>query len=369
MTLNSVSRQNLQHYADHPNDYILCVRQKEGNELSVDLMKKGVITWIKIHIGGLLGLFDTTTVKIDHISKLLGNLQEDLPKKFTDAYKLKDKNFKQLDVKDSKNVPKPMDPIKAEPIKSNAILYVETDVINLRKIKAELDTLNNDFLDTMCTHENLRKLNHGPTYLHGIIGTLHLNVFKPLSDDSDECKRKVEEGQGLIAEIRKKLEEIYPALLRDQAIFRKHGKQEFLLDQSIITIERECPNIKKPAKIDETHPLERATSTRLYNDEYMPKVKAFNEAKERFIQQRKDETEYLRGAMALRKAFESIQQYVKCAGRFDGVDRLGLQEKAIKNANEMLQSVKGLLVEDMKNPAFGIKPQKMLEVFSKMELK
>lgn len=75
MKLNPSSLNNLAEFANYPNKYVLQARNtKEG--VTVGLMKKGPLTWVKIHVGGLFGKFDRTSVNMRNIANLLFSMEE-----------------------------------------------------------------------------------------------------------------------------------------------------------------------------------------------------------------------------------------------------------------------------------------------------
>lgn len=74
MFVNAASQDNLIVFYKNPEKFVLSVDEhKDG--ISVNLLEKGFRTWIKIHVGGLFGLFNSTNVKMRHISRILLNIQ------------------------------------------------------------------------------------------------------------------------------------------------------------------------------------------------------------------------------------------------------------------------------------------------------
>lgn len=96
-TISKDSEKNLEIFYQNPDQYLLSVVRHKGSEISVNLMEKGIVTWTKIHVGGLLGLFDASTLKMQHISTLLLQVdsQEENFANFKRAFLLKKRKFEQ----------------------------------------------------------------------------------------------------------------------------------------------------------------------------------------------------------------------------------------------------------------------------------
>ncbi|KAF3363046.1 hypothetical protein PHSC3_000382 [Chlamydiales bacterium STE3] len=75
MKINANSQENMRIFSENSDKYLLAVHQDKNKEVSINLMKKGIVTWVKIHIGGVLGLFDSTSVKMQHVSSILSRVQ------------------------------------------------------------------------------------------------------------------------------------------------------------------------------------------------------------------------------------------------------------------------------------------------------
>lgn len=70
MRLTPTSIPNLQKYSANPDRYIVRASYTKHG-VAVDLMKKGFFTWVKIHVGGALHLFDTTSLKMQHVYNIV----------------------------------------------------------------------------------------------------------------------------------------------------------------------------------------------------------------------------------------------------------------------------------------------------------
>lgn len=94
MNINGSSLQNMQTFSRNPDKYLLRVHHEESG-ISIHLMEKGFITWIKIHLGGLLGLFDVTSLKMQYISSFLLQVQstDETFVQFNKAFLSKKMNF------------------------------------------------------------------------------------------------------------------------------------------------------------------------------------------------------------------------------------------------------------------------------------
>lgn len=67
MSQLNVNQADLDLFAANPNEYLLQLQPtREGH--SVNLMRKGFWTWIRIHVGSFFGLFDKNTVKLNTVA-------------------------------------------------------------------------------------------------------------------------------------------------------------------------------------------------------------------------------------------------------------------------------------------------------------
>jgi hypothetical protein len=80
-------------FSKNPDKYLLRIHREKGTY--INLMKKGLITWIKIHVGGLLGLFNLNSVKMQNLASVILQLQsqEETFVKFNQAFLAKKIKF------------------------------------------------------------------------------------------------------------------------------------------------------------------------------------------------------------------------------------------------------------------------------------
>ncbi len=79
----------LSSFVAHPDDYLLQVKSVKGQQ-QLGALKKGIWTWLKIHLGSRLGLFDKSSLKLSEVAKYVLT-KESLPevknpKAFFDAF-------------------------------------------------------------------------------------------------------------------------------------------------------------------------------------------------------------------------------------------------------------------------------------------
>lgn len=71
-------------FTDHYNDYLLQLKTTKEGKKELGVIKKGIWTWLKIHIGSHLGLFDMSTIKLNEIAPYVIANDFDRPYKFYD---------------------------------------------------------------------------------------------------------------------------------------------------------------------------------------------------------------------------------------------------------------------------------------------
>lgn len=94
MVFNENSINNMRAYSANPDNYVLRVQEQNG-QVSIGLMNKGFKTWMKIHIGSRLGLFDIQCVKMKRIAEILSNprVTNELTPEFSRALTEKQSHF------------------------------------------------------------------------------------------------------------------------------------------------------------------------------------------------------------------------------------------------------------------------------------
>lgn len=91
MKMTPESLNCINEFTKYPDHWLLQAQKVKG-EVSVHLMKKGFWTWLKINVAGRIGLFDRSTVKVQHIAGLLDQI-DTLPKEFQERWAAKKQHF------------------------------------------------------------------------------------------------------------------------------------------------------------------------------------------------------------------------------------------------------------------------------------
>jgi hypothetical protein len=83
MNLNSINS-----FIDNSDSYLLKVNNSQGTE-SLEVLKKNLWTWLKIHVGSRLGLFDKNTIQIDTVARYILAHKEEIDEKLVQIVDVK----------------------------------------------------------------------------------------------------------------------------------------------------------------------------------------------------------------------------------------------------------------------------------------